>query len=118
MFGKLLAGFMVVLIVVVAVVLINTLRVSSLQKDVASIKPIDIDEEQVANHLAEAIRLETVSQGAGLPIKESEFSRFHRFLLTRFPLVHKTLSREVINNYSLLYTWQGQDANLKPVLLM
>ena len=117
MFGKLLAGIMVVLIVVVAVVLINTLRLSSLQKDVASIKPIDIDEEQVANHLAEAIRLETVSQGAGLPIKESEFSRFHRFLLTRFPLVHKTLSREVINNYSLLYTWEGSESDGKPILI-
>jgi carboxypeptidase PM20D1 len=35
-----------------------------------------------------------------------------------YPRVHRTLTREVIANYSLLYTWQGSDPGLAPILLM
>jgi carboxypeptidase PM20D1 len=32
--------------------------------------------------------------------------------------VHATLTREIVNDYSLLYTWKGTDTNLKPILLL
>ncbi len=35
-----------------------------------------------------------------------------------YPLVHQKLKREVINGYSLLYTWQGSRPDLEPVMLM
>ncbi|RPI96521.1 MAG: M20/M25/M40 family metallo-hydrolase, partial [Spirochaetales bacterium] len=31
---------------------------------------------------------------------------------------HKTLTREIISKYSLLYTWEGTDPNRKPILLL
>ena len=43
---------------------------------------------------------------------------FHQFLADKFPLVHRSLKREVINKYSLLYTWQGSAPQEKPVLLL
>jgi carboxypeptidase PM20D1 len=39
-------------------------------------------------------------------------------LAKTYPLVHSKLKREVVNGYSLLYTWQGTRADLDPVMLM
>ncbi|KAK8090643.1 peptidase family M20/M25/M40 [Apiospora phragmitis] len=35
-----------------------------------------------------------------------------------FPLVHKTLKLDKINTHGLLYTWQGSNKSLKPLVLM
>ena len=35
-----------------------------------------------------------------------------------FPLVHETMSLTKINDYSLLYTWEGSDLSKKPIILM
>jgi hypothetical protein len=34
-----------------------------------------------------------------------------------YPNVHRALKKEIIGNYSLLYTWEGSDPALKPILL-
>ena len=39
-------------------------------------------------------------------------------LESTYPLVHQKLKREVINGYSLLYTWLGSRPDLEPVMLM
>ena len=39
-------------------------------------------------------------------------------LAETYPLVHQKLKREVVNGYSLLYTWDGSRPDLKPVTLM
>jgi carboxypeptidase PM20D1 len=46
------------------------------------------------------------------------FFGFHRFLKETFPLTHENLSLEKINEYSLLYTWEGSDPSKKPIILM
>ena len=35
-----------------------------------------------------------------------------------FPLLHQNLRLEKINQYSLLYTWEGSDPSAKPIILM
>ncbi|MBI4083898.1 MAG: M20/M25/M40 family metallo-hydrolase [Candidatus Lambdaproteobacteria bacterium] len=67
--------------------------------------------------LAEAVRIRTVSHGAGMPVEERALLNLHRMLAGSFPLVHATLKRELINGLSLLYTWQGSNPHLKPMLL-
>jgi len=42
----------------------------------------------------------------------------HHFFDQAFPHVHETLKREVVAEYSLLYTWKGQDERLRPLLLL
>ncbi|MBW7858036.1 MAG: M20 family peptidase, partial [Leptonema sp. (in: Bacteria)] len=39
-------------------------------------------------------------------------------LKQRYPLFHSTLKEEVVNGYSLIYKWQGSDANLQPIALL
>ncbi|KAG0668292.1 hypothetical protein C6P45_004852 [Maudiozyma exigua] len=46
----------------------------------------------------------------------NQWYKFHNYLLQQFPLVHKYLKREIVNNASLLYTWEGKNQNLKPII--
>jgi acetylornithine deacetylase/succinyl-diaminopimelate desuccinylase-like protein len=47
-----------------------------------------------------------------------KFLMFHKYLENNFPLLHKTLKKTVVNEFSLVYEWPGTDSNLKPILLM
>ncbi|GAB3292200.1 M20/M25/M40 family metallo-hydrolase [Parahaliea aestuarii] len=69
-----------------------------------------------ANHLAEAIRLPTISHQDREQIDYAPFNAFLELLQQRYPTVHSQLQREVINQYSLLFTWPGSDPSLDPVL--
>jgi len=79
---------------------------------------IAVDEGAAAERLAGAIRFATVSYASGAPIDTAAFLDLHRYLEGAFPLVHGTLTREVVAAASLLYTWAGTDASLEPVVLM
>ncbi|CAB4256483.1 similar to Saccharomyces cerevisiae YJL172W CPS1 Vacuolar carboxypeptidase yscS [Maudiozyma barnettii] len=46
----------------------------------------------------------------------SNFTTLHTYLNETFPLLHKTLKVEFINTFGLLYTWEGADTSLKPML--
>jgi carboxypeptidase PM20D1 len=50
--------------------------------------------------------------------RTKEFQRFHAWLARTYPLAHAALRRETVSEHSLLYTWEGTDAGLKPILLM
>jgi len=43
---------------------------------------------------------------------------FMAFLDQKFPLIHQTLSKEVVDSFSLLYSWKGLNPRLEPVLLI
>jgi carboxypeptidase PM20D1 len=70
-----------------------------------------------AERLAEAIRFRTISWGDAERLDREAFLGFHAFLARSFPRVHASLRREVVNEYSLLYTWPGEDPSRKPILL-
>ncbi|GAV55239.1 hypothetical protein ZYGR_0AS05630 [Zygosaccharomyces rouxii] len=46
------------------------------------------------------------------------FYQFHDYLEKTFPLVHQHLKVEKINEIGLLYTWEGSESSLKPVIFM
>ena len=106
------------LLLVVAVVAVNTLRQGSRQVEVAPAPPPAIDAEAVADKLAGAIRFQTISSRDDPGLNEGEFRKLHAYLEQRFPLVHSKLRREFVGGLSLLYTWQGSDAQAKPIALM
>ncbi len=67
---------------------------------------------------SQAIQLKTISYDDRERMDLGTFEAFHRFLETSYPLTHARLRREVVNGYSLLFTWQGKRAVAKPVLFM
>jgi carboxypeptidase PM20D1 len=70
------------------------------------------------DHLAEAVRIPTVSREDRSLIDRAPFEEFHAFLARTYPRVHQDLSRELVADYSLLYTWEGADPGAPAVLLM
>lgn len=46
------------------------------------------------------------------------FVPFHEYLAATFPRIHSELRVEKVNTHGLLYTWQGSDADKKPIVLM
>ncbi|KAL2710782.1 hypothetical protein KLU848_0601 [Kluyveromyces marxianus] len=46
----------------------------------------------------------------------SEFFKFHKYLEEQYPLVHKHLKRELVNEVGLVYTWKGSKPELKPIM--
>jgi len=70
-----------------------------------------------AGRLGQAVRFQTVSRD-GMPPASAEFAKLHEFLRQSFPRVHSTLQRETVSELSLLYKWEGQDPQAKPILLL
>jgi len=69
--------------------------------------------------LSEAIQFKTISiEFVKKQSNTDPFRNFHAFLAKSFPRIHTQLTKEVVNDYSLLYTWKGKDERLKPILLM
>ena len=99
-------------------VIVRTVIFQWSQGGVSQIEPLAVDEGQVAEHLAAAIRCQTVPLDEGGSPDPKAFRQLHEMLEKTYPLVHQKLKREVVSGYSLLYTWQGARADLEPVMLM
>ncbi len=70
------------------------------------------------DHLAEAVRIPTVSYEDRSRIDLQAFDRLHAFLASTYPLVHERLQREVVGGHSLLFTWPGSNLDAPAVVLM
>ena len=75
-----------------------------------------VDRQQITEHLSEAVKFRTISYPADFDPKE--FMSLHGYLERAFPRVHQELKKQTVGEYSLLYTWKGEQEALNPVLLM
>ncbi len=116
--AKLVVGIVLVLMVIV---LFNTWRLPVLpdaDDAKAGIKaPPIADLDIAAKRLSAAIQIPTISYGFANPPGGNRFPELHKLIEASFPLVHKNLKRETVADWSLLYTWDGSDKSLEPVLL-
>jgi carboxypeptidase PM20D1 len=69
-------------------------------------------------HLAEAVRIPTVSFEDTDRVDFDRFAEFRDFLARTYPLTHEHLDWELVAGHSLLFTWNGSDDSVKPVVLM
>ena len=103
---------------VAAIVFFNVLRLSSRQAVVAPSPAPLVEIRRAAERLAGAVRIQTISYGAASESSGREFLMFHSYLQEAFPTVRTSLQREIVNKYSLLYTWAGVDPAARPIVLM
>jgi carboxypeptidase PM20D1 len=68
-------------------------------------------------HLSEAIQLKTVVMQTPAE-NAAQFIALHALIARAFPRVQRELNKESIGEHSLLFTWQGKNDRLKPMLLM
>lgn len=117
---RLLSALALVIVVLAGIMAVRAWRLSppSVASPGAMPSLPPVDTAAAAMHLAGAVKFPTVSLESGGPIDTATFLAFHEYLKSTFPLVHSSLSRELVAGLSLLYTWQGSDASLAPVVLM
>ena len=111
------------LLVLASIVIARTFLVSS--KQVAPLPPSagKIDSAKATRDLSGAIPFQTISwEQGGTPEQkkatQEAFAGFHSYLEKTFPPVYAKLQHETVGAYNLLFTWQGSNSSLKPMLLM
>jgi carboxypeptidase PM20D1 len=115
---KVVLALLVTILVFGGIVLVRGIRLESKQMDVEPVSDIDVDADPAAARLAAALRFRTLSHQDPVRLEGDEFLRFHRYLASTFPQVHRVLERETVNRYSLLYRWMGRNPSLAPMILM
>ncbi|KAJ6595817.1 hypothetical protein DFH09DRAFT_1305595 [Mycena vulgaris] len=86
-------------------------------------QPVDADYPSLAAaRLSGAIRVRTetfdASSSNGDDSSYDKFGDFEAYLSKTFPLIFKSLKLEHIASHGLLFTWQGTDSSLSPIILM
>jgi len=104
------------LVLLLGVLVVRTVRFSTRQITPPPAEPLELDSAAVIQRLAEAIRLPTVSEEDSSRRDPNQLIGLHRLLEAGFPHVSNALTREVVDRYSLFYTWPGTD-RLAPAVL-
>lgn len=117
---KFLLLFISALILFVAVLLIKTFLFTSPsnQFEIKATPRISLDADKVTDHLAKAIQFQTISYQDSTQFNSTPFLNLHQYLEKVFSQVHEALKKEIVNQYSLLYTWPEKNQTLKPILLL
>ena len=108
---------LVVLLFAAALMIFRAMMYGRVPDPVEAVESISVDGPVVAEHLASAVRLPTVSTADRSQIDYAAFDDLRLALERMYPRVHAALSCEVVGEYSLLYTWPGRSSSLPPVLL-
>lgn len=77
-----------------------------------------IDEKRCQEHLSKALTIPTISYPDKADVDFTQFEKFHAFLEEAFPLIHKNLTKEIVNEASLIYLWKGTRSDLEPIALL
>ena len=106
------------IVVLLVIALVRTFTFARPAVSASAQDYIQIDTTQSAEHLSRVIQVETISHGVDQPPAPEALQTLHNVLEEMYPLAHKQLKLEKINEFSLLYTWQGTQPDLPGVLFM
>jgi carboxypeptidase PM20D1 len=100
-----------------AVLAFTTLTTRSRQISVPAIPRVAVDDAAAAQRLAEAIRFRTVSSYDNPEQAADALRGLHAHIAASFPAFHAVTMKEIVADFSLLYSWQGSDPAQKPIAL-
>lgn len=104
------------LVLVFTFLLIRTLQLQHPPDNVQEIEKPTVDRAKISRELSSAIRIPTISRAVMQPQDRKPFTEMHAWITESYPNISEQLERTVINEYSLLYKWQGSESRLRPVL--
>ncbi|MBS0361770.1 MAG: M20 family peptidase [Proteobacteria bacterium] len=109
-------------ILVIAIALVRTLTYKPPgEVSTADIRVVPVDQIDVASaaqHLSQAVQIQTVSHQDQKDDQPAEWARLHDWLQATYPAAHAAMTREIVGKNTLIYTWKGSDPSLAPVVLM
>ncbi|MCE3285391.1 MAG: peptidase, partial [Steroidobacteraceae bacterium] len=117
---RIVLGSLLVLFVVVAVVAVRTwtYRPASIVAPVKLASAPSIDVERATAHLGEAVRIRTVSHQEAADNDVAEWDRLRAWLQATYPAAHAAMTRDLVADRTLVYTWLGSDPALPAIILM
>ena len=107
----------VILVILIAVILIRTLRFVPEKQSASVTEAIQVDGDKATRDLAEMIKCKTISHRNSDEDDESEFLKFEKLLPELFPKVFATCSFEKVGNRGLLIRWQGKSPDVPSVFM-
>ncbi len=120
--GQIALGAVVIIVALAAIVVVRTLTFKPpAAVDVSSVvlaAAPPIDQAAAARHLSQAVQIRTISNQNKADNQWAEWDRLHAWLATTYPAAHAAMTREILPNKALVYTWTGSDKALKPIVLM
>jgi carboxypeptidase PM20D1 len=96
----------------------NVFSHGSRQLQVAAIPKAQVDPQAAAARLAEAIRFRTISSYEKPEQHADALRGMQAHIQKSFPAFHAATKREIVADYSLLYTWVGSDPKAQPIALL
>ncbi len=122
LFGKIALGVIAVIVALGVVVVVRTLTFKPpAAVDISSVTLAAapaIDQAAAARHLSEAVQIKTISNQNKADNQWAEWDRLHAWMAATYPAAHAAMTREILPNKALVYTWTGSDKALKPIVLM
>lgn len=118
MFKKILLVLLGVVLTLITIILVNTLRLGNTQIEPGTPVEVDWDRDAMLERFSRAIQYKTISGDEGDMRDTTEFYAFLEFVEQEFPLVHERLEREMFNDLTPLYFWEGSEPSLNPILYM
>ena len=108
----------VVIVALVGIYRANTMYVDGQYYPTVQTQKVEVDRDLVVEHFQQAIRIATISKDYPAPVTPEPFLAFHQHLADSFPMVHSFAEQTIVNDYSLVYKFEGTQNDLKPVLFM
>ncbi len=120
--GRIVLVLAAALAVLVAILAYRTFTFSSpAAVDLATVRLASapaVDEARAAAHLAQAVRIRTVTNQDAALNDIAQWDVLHSWLNQTYPATNAALTRETVAGKTLIYTWQGSDRTLNPIVLM
>ncbi len=107
-----------ILLILIVIILVRTFAYPIQREEVAPALMPEIDGKMVAERIGLAVQYKTIADADQSKIDGLPFEGMQRMLNTLYPQVHEQLKLERVNEYSLLYTWEGSSPELEPILFM
>lgn len=91
------------LVLLVSVMLLRTMNLTSKQVQAGPALDVPLNGQEIAERLAQAIRFQTVSHQDPAQFRGQEFVGLHKYLERAFPQTHAALTKEVVEEHSLIW---------------
>ncbi len=103
---------LILLVIATGIIVYRTLQLSHDIPDVEPVTYADINIDRAVERLSEGLQFRTVSTQELSFLYRPEFDDFIDFVNESYPGIHETMSMERVNNFTLLYRWEGADPEL------
>lgn len=111
---------LIALLLVIVIAIVNGLTAYKDEQYYPSTQliPVNLNEAAVLQRLSKAIQIPTISVDDRSLFNPTPFEDFITLLVHEYPAINERAERLLVNNYNIVYKFEGSDPSLKPVLFM